>query len=135
IRGTPAAWDTGLHEFTVHAHNGIFPDTGAKTVWIEVEGPALIVSTPTTYANGRAVAIERPPYAPGSYVPGPTAPPAFGVLEAVALVDQNYFYMPEVRAIPSGSTIANATWTQPQPWSGGGLPPTPIVNQGFPAWL
>jgi hypothetical protein len=129
IRGTPGPRDTGLHSFTVHAHNGIFPDTASKTVWIEIEGPSVIASMPTTYASGAGQPLPGTPVLPG---PNPPPPVNHGV---VALAGVSYLYVPTINAVPAGTQGMTATWSQPQAWSGVGTPVVPVINQGFPAWL
>jgi hypothetical protein len=129
IRGTPSARDTGLHAFSVHAHNGIFPDTGIKTVWIEVEGPSTFSTMPMTFASGFSSPLPSPPVAPGPN------PPVIGPLEAVALSGQFYDYQPMANAIPTGTiSLLNASWSQastqvPTP------PATQVINPGLPSWL
>jgi len=131
IRGTPGPRDTGLHSFTVHAHNGIFPDTATRTVWIEIAGPSVIASMPTTYASGQAQPLPSPPV-----IPGPNPPPP-GAIEAVALSGQPYSCYPTINAIPAGTqTVAAASWSQPQAWAGGSSPqPAPLTGVGLPTWL
>lgn len=129
IRGTPGPRDTGLHSFTVHAHNGIFPDTATKTVWIEVEGPSVIASMPTTYAAGAGQPLPNPQATGG----GQPLPPV--THEVVALAGVSYLYFPTINAIPAGTQGVTATWTQTVAWNGVGTPAVPPVNQGLPAWL
>src|SRR5690606_10322454 len=58
LHGTPTVADAGLHSFTIHAHNGVHPDTATYTVWIEVIIPPGPPSFTTPLPPSAAVAGE-----------------------------------------------------------------------------
>jgi hypothetical protein len=58
LHGTPRATDIGTYAIQLHAHNGVAPDTGIHTLYIEVPAPPVPASFTSPPPTGPTVAGE-----------------------------------------------------------------------------